>query len=126
MKSSVSPSARGCGIDKTSGMARLYPRRNPYPGRPNVTVFPYVQLRCSVARGRARHADESRQSRNKRDSVVAFGADLPSRGSRMLLRMLRRELLAALQHATPSWVSTSRTGRAIRKRQCCIRSSRNI
>jgi hypothetical protein len=43
----------------------------------------------------------------------------------MLLRTLRREVRAVLHHAMSSWLSTPRTGRAIRKRRCCIRSSRN-
>src|SRR5437667_12203422 len=58
--------------------------------------------------------DKSRQTRDNRDTVVAFGTDLPSRRSCMLLRMLLHELRAALHHATPSWQSTSPTGRAIR------------
>ena len=42
----------------------------------------------------------------------------------MLLSMLCRELRADLRDATLSWLSASHIGRAIRKRQCSIRSLR--
>src|SRR2546422_11632802 len=61
-------------------------------------------------------ADKNRQTRDNRARVVAFQADLSSRRTRKLLRMLRRELRAVLHHATPSWLSTARTGRAIHKK----------
>ena len=110
-------------IARTRNQSRNDRRR---PGQANVLACP--RWGCSIEYGIFLRpvpstAHESRQSRNKRDIVVAFGADLPSRRSGMLLRMLRRELRAALHHAALSWLSTSRTGRAIRKRRCCIRSS---
>ncbi len=70
-------------------------------------------------------ADKSRQQRDRCDNFVAVDTDLSSRSPRMLLRMLRRALRARLRDATPSWLSASHTARAIRKRPCCIRSSRN-
>src|SRR5262245_60338264 len=70
-----------------------------------------------------RETHGNRQRRNKRDRVVAFGTDFSNRRSRILLRLLHREMRAGLHPGMPSWLPTWFTGRAIRKTIRCIGSS---
>jgi hypothetical protein len=58
-------------------------------------------------------ADETRQTRDKRDRVVAFDRDLSSRRSRMLLRYYVGNCVPSLRQAARSASPTTWYGRAL-------------